>query len=92
MTTSGKIYTGWLPAQLEKISLSPEIAHSFVKRIAMMFSNIEQHPTMPDSLSRNLTASEIQPRVDDFCELIRETIQQIKPEKVSSEPDGGDVQ
>lgn len=92
MTTSGKIYTGWLPAQLEKISLSPEIAHSFVKRIAMMFANIEQHPTMPDSLSRNLTASEIQPRVDDFCDLIRETVQQIKQEKVSSEPDGGDVQ
>jgi len=91
MTTSGKIYTGWLPAQLERISLSPEIAYSFVKRIAMMFPNIEQHATMPDSLSRNLTAPEIQPSVDDFCELIRETVEQIRQEKVSNKPSGSDV-
>ncbi len=77
---------------MEKISLSPEIAYSFVKRIGMMFPNIEQHPTMPDALSRNLTASEIQPRLNDFCELIRETIQQIRQEKVSSGPDEGNVQ
>lgn len=78
MTTSGEIYTGWLAGQLEKISLSPEICYSFVKRITEMFPNIQPHPKMPDSLSRNLISAEILPRVDDFCELIRDIVEQIK--------------
>jgi len=77
LTTSGQIYTGWLAGQLERVNLDKNIAYDFIKSICSLFSRIQPHKDMPDSLSRNLTAKEVNEKADDFMVLVRETIERI---------------
>lgn len=78
MTTSGEVYTGWLASQLQEVSKSETIAYDYVKNLAEMFLGVDSHQRRPDSLSRHLRATELMPKVDDFCEIVRMTVKRIR--------------
>jgi hypothetical protein len=78
LTTGGDIYPGWLAGQLERVSLDKNISFDFVKALASMFPGITPHKKNPDSLSRAIKASELEPKVDGFTNLVRETVRKIE--------------
>lgn len=77
LTTSGEIYTGWLSGQLEKVSMDKNISFEFVKKLASMFSGITPDEKKPENLSRYIKATELEPKVDAFINLVRETVRKI---------------
>lgn len=77
LTTSGQIYTGWLAGQLERVNLDKNISYDFVKSLSSLFSKVQPHKDMPDSLSRNLTAKEVSEKADDFMALVRKIAERI---------------
>lgn len=77
LTTSGQMYFGWLPGQLESISCNPEIGFNMLEDIASLFKNVKANRE-GCCLSRNLNAEEIENKYDDFIEIIKNTVDKIK--------------
>ena len=80
--TSGEVSTGWLAAQLEKISLDEAISHDYVRRLSSLFSGITPHKKYPDTLSRGIKSSELEPKVDDFISIVRDTVTKIQQQAI----------
>lgn len=78
LNTNGDISTGWLAAQLKKVSLDETISHNFVKGLSALFTGITPHKKYPDSLSRGITSTELEPKVDDFISIVRDTVTRIQ--------------
>lgn len=82
LNTNGEISTGWLAAQLKKLSLDETISHTFVKRLAALVPGISPHKKYPDSLSRGIKSSELEPRVDEFISILRDTAAKIQQQVI----------
>lgn len=77
LTTSGRIYTGWLASQLERINLDKNMAYDFVRSICSLFPGVQPDKKGPDWLTRNLGAKEVIEKADDFMALVKETADRI---------------
>lgn len=78
LNTNGEISTGWLASQLSKVSIDEAISHDFVKKIAALFPGITPHKKYPDSLSRSIKSSELEPKIDEFISIVRDTVAKIQ--------------
>lgn len=78
VTTAGEIYTGWLSRQLENIGSDKQIASDWIASLSSLVPGVQPGPKDPDGLSRNITAGEIEPVLDDFIERLGETIEAIR--------------
>ncbi len=78
MTDHETIYFGWLVNQLKNLGIDIQIATSYVQKIADLFSNVEVRSNDPSSLSRELKAKEVAEHYDEFTEILRDTVEQIK--------------
>ncbi len=78
LTTSGEIYTWCLAGQLKKVGLSEQIAADYVKSLCDVFPQVKPSKKRPDMLSRNLTASEVSARLEDFISVVKDTVDKIK--------------
>ena len=76
--TNGRMETAWLPEQLKRAGLPPEIAHRYVQRVAQLFPNCTPKPDRPELLSRMLHLSEIGERYDAFLAVLKRTIAEIR--------------
>ena len=82
LSTNGDIWTGWLAAQLQKISIDETISHDFVKRLSALFPGITPDKKYPDSLSRGIKSSELEPKVDEFISIVRDTVTKIQQQAI----------
>ncbi len=78
LNNNGEVSTGWLAMQLKKLSLDETISHDFVKRIASLFPGITPHKKNPEFLSRGIKSSELEPKIDEFISIVRDTVARIK--------------
>jgi hypothetical protein len=60
------------------VSLDRNIAIDYVKALAAMVRGVAPHEKRPDNLSRAIKARELEPRMDDFESLVRETVHRIR--------------
>jgi hypothetical protein len=77
LATNGDVYLGCLAGQLKRVGLDAEIATDFVKSVASLFPGVTPHRKLPDSLSRSIKASELQPQAGAFMEIVRKTASRI---------------
>ena len=79
MDTAGTVYFWLLKDQLAKAGVSDgSIACKMVQKVANLYDNVNVSPKSPDTLSRSLTAKEIDDRYDDFTEIIQEAVDEIE--------------
>jgi hypothetical protein len=86
LTTAGRIYTGWLASQLERINLDKNMAYDFVKSICSLFQGVQPDKKGPDWLTRNLGANEVIEKADDFMALVKETADRISASAHGTNP------
>lgn len=77
MSTNGEIHTGWLGGQLKRVGKPSQIAYDCVKELCSLFPDIAPNEKYPDSLSRNIRASEMIEKCDDFVEIVRSLVDRI---------------
>lgn len=78
LSTNGNVWTGWLAGQLENVSLDRNISYDYVKKISKLFPGIAPNAKNPDSLSRGIKPSELEPKFDDFIAIVRDTVGKIR--------------
>ena len=77
LNLQGDIYFGWLPWQLNKISVNSDIAWEMLEQMATIFSDITVNRDNA-GLSRLLTTEEVSEKYDDFTQILKDTVTKIK--------------
>jgi len=76
LTNGGLIYTGWLAGQLEKVGLEKIISYDYVKTICALMG-IKPNSKDGSALSRNIKAAELDPKINEFMNIVRQTVKRI---------------
>lgn len=74
----GEIYTGWTRQQLDSIDLPPQLGIDYVKSVAALVPGVQPDPKKPDTLSRTITADEINRVFEQFAATVTRFVQQIR--------------
>jgi hypothetical protein len=80
MTKDAVVYTGFLSSQLSRIGIARKVAYDYVENLVKIFDGIEVCSKRPGDLSRNITSSELDLKYDEFCEIVRNTVDTIRYE------------
>ena len=75
---TGKIYTGWLSGQLEKIGVDKQIAAAWFQGLVDLVPGIRRHERLFDNLSRDISLPEIEPVLGEFFARLEATIEAIE--------------
>lgn len=78
LRTNGEVLIRYLAMQLEKISMDTTISYNYAKRVSALFPGITTHKKYPDWLSRGIKPSELEPKVNDFIAIVRDTVGKIR--------------
>ena len=77
LDTSGEFYTWGLDGQLRRAGLDPAIAMAYAERLAALVPDISMQ-TEYATLSRYLSAAEVEENFDSICNITTDTVNQIK--------------
>ena len=78
MQTDGEIYTGWAMQQLETLGLDPKLAADYARSVAGLFRDVTPNPRQPDSLSRRLSAAEVDQAMVPFTAAVKGFVKGIE--------------
>ena len=83
LTASGEFMTWGLDSYLERAGLDPAIAMEHAERLAALFPDVHVRPEYA-TLSRYLSASEIAENFDPICDIVTDTVTQIREAAASN--------
>lgn len=78
LTVSGGLYVGWLSQQLSRTGRSPEIATDYVKQLCALLPSVLLKKGTSDALSGTIGAAEIGANFDDFAQVVRSLVEQLR--------------